>query len=158
MSVDRLVIRYQDSTDTAEQDAVFERILRHCLRLPVVAATRRKTFGRVCGQAPRFADDELQAVRRAVWRSARRWDRRHSVPFDMYASRGIKMALRNFWTQEAWLHDLPTHVPVAEWKKFRRLVATSDEVDEMPDGCPLDLWNACSFPMADEKDLRQKID
>lgn len=142
---DRLVLRWQESSDEDERDIIFSRLVRHCMSLPVVRRARRQTFMGVASHSPRWADDEEQAIRRAIWRAARRWDPSRGVTFDAYASAGLKVSIHDFWRQEAWIEDLQVHVPVSEWKRYRRLVASrSGDESGCPDGCPLDLWLACT--------------
>ena len=142
---DRLVLRWQESSDENERDIIFSRIVRHCMSLPVVRRARRQTFMGVASHSPRWADDEEQAIRRAIWRAARRWDPSRGVAFDAYVSAGLNVAIHDFWRQEAWIEDLQVHVPVSEWKRYRRLVASrSGDESGCPDGCPLDLWLACT--------------
>ena len=142
---DRLVLRWQESSDEDERDIIFSRLVRHCMSLPVVRRARRQTFMGVASHSPRWADDEEQAIRRAIWRAARRWDPSRGVAFDAYVSAGLNVAIHDFWRQEAWIEDLQVHVPVSEWKRYRRLVASrSGDESGCPDGCPLDLWLACT--------------
>lgn len=147
---DRLVMRWQDSDDTDERDVIFARLVRHCMRLPVVRRARRQTFAGVASHSPRWADEEEQAIRRAIWRSAKRWDRSRGVAFDAYVSRGLKVAIHDFWRLDAWIHDLDVHVPVAEWLHYRRMVSSMPSWHTgCPDGCPADLYEACTPSISD---------
>lgn len=114
-----MAVRWQQAEDAMERDIIFSRILKECMALPVVKATRRRTALKVGGQNPRFADEELQAVRRAVWRSLKRYDPDLGVPFQHYVSRGLKVAIHDFWRVGSWNNDLCLHVPQADWKKWR---------------------------------------
>lgn len=147
---DRLVTRWQASDDDDERNIVFARLVRHCMRLPVVRKARRQTFTSVASHSPRWADEEEQAIRRAIWRAAKRWDPSRGVTFDAYVSRGIKIAVHDFWRQEAWVEDLAVYVPRLDWKHYRQMMATRPP-DAMgrPDGCPLDLWLACTPAFSD---------
>lgn len=148
---DRLVIRWQESDDADERNVVFSRLVRHCMRLPVVKRARRQTFTSVASHSPRWADDEEQAMRRAIWRSAKRWDPARGVAFDAYVSRGLKVAIHDFWRQDAWIQDLSVHVPVADWLLYRRMMSSRPPgVSGCPDGCPVDLWLACTPALDDE--------
>lgn len=148
---DRLVTRWQLSSDDDERDIVFGRLVRHCMRLPVVRKARRQTFMSVASHSPRWADEEEQAMRRAIWRAAKRWDASRGVAFDAYVSRGLKVAIHDFWRQEAWIQDLDVHVPVADWLRYRRLMSSRPPgVSGRPDGCPVDLWLACTPALDDE--------
>lgn len=148
--IDKIVLMWQESSDEDERNIIFSRLVRHCMSLPVVRRARRQTFMGVDSHSPRWADDEEQAIRRAIWRAARRWDPGRGVTFDAYVSRGLNMAIHDFWRQEAWIEDLPVHVPVSEWKRYRRLVASRPGDDPgRPDGCPLELWLACTPSLSD---------
>ena len=144
---DRLVTRWQDSNDDDERDIVFTRLVRHCMRLPVVRKARRQTFTSVASHSPRWAEEEEQAIRRAIWRSAQRWNPTRGVPFDAYVSSGLRVAIHDFWRQDAWIQDLSVHVPVSDWKHYRKLMASRPHgMMGRPDECPLDLWSACTPP------------
>ena len=155
---DRLVTRWQASDDDAERDLVFARLVSHCMRLPVVRAARRRTFTSVASHSPRFADDEEQAIRRAIWRAAKKFDPGRGVEFDAYVSRGIKVAVHDFWRQEAWIQDLGVHVPVAEWLRYRRAMsARAPEETGKPADCPLDLYLACTPAWEDEGAVQREV-
>lgn len=147
---DRLVTRWQASEDDDERDIVFARLVRHCMRLPVVRKARRQTFTSVASHSPRWADEEEQAIRRAIWRAAKRWDPSRGVAFDAYVSRGLRVALHDFWRRDTWVNDLPVHVPDADWQRYRQLMASRPPTASgRPEGCPLDLWLACTPPFSD---------
>lgn len=149
----RLAARWQASSDSDERDVIFSRLVRACMRLPVVRKARRQTFTSVASHSPRWSDDEEQAIRRAIWRAAKRWDPCRGVSFDAYVSRGLKTAVHDFWRQEAWIEDIQLHVPVAEWKRYRRLMASRpDGVCGRPEDCPLDLYLACTPQLTDTCD------
>ena len=154
-----MAVRWQEAEDAMEKDVIFARILRECMSLPVVKATMRRTAQMVGGQNPRFADEELQAVRRAVWRSLKRYDPGRGVPFQHYVSRGLKVAIHDFWRVDSWNKDLCVHVPQADWKRWRMEEARRASGDELaPDSDPtLDM--ACrNSALWDSLDLLACVD
>lgn len=152
--IDRLVMRWQDSDDADEKDVLFARIIRHCMRLPVVRRARRQTFTRVASHSPRWADEEEQAIRTAIWRAAKRWDRSRGVAFDAYASRGLGVALHDFWRRDTWVNDLALYVPMRDWQRFRQLMASRpSDMSGRPDECPVDLYLACTVVPAEKDEV-----
>jgi hypothetical protein len=150
----QLAVAWQEEADAMRREQLFGQILSRCMNLPIVKATRWKTAHEVCGQSPRFADDEMQAVRRAVWRSLRRYDAEFGVPFDKYASRGLRVAINDFWKVGSWNHDLCVHVPQADWKRWRSEETRRASGDaSAPDSDPA-LDAACRFAAVwDEVDM-----
>lgn len=141
----RLAIKYQSATSKEERDRIFSEICQIAMRMPVVRSTHRKTYSRVSGQSPRFADEENQAIRRAIWRSLARYDASYNVPYSIYVTRGIKIALKDFWSQEAWREDVPMHIPVQKWREYRRAAAHKSN-SNTPEPCiDNELYNACAI-------------
>lgn len=138
--IQRLVIRYQNSDDAAERDRLFMTILREVERMPVCRAARRRTRQQVAGHSRRFADDERQAIREALFRALRRYDASYGMPAHMYISRYMKTAIRDFWRRYAFREDLPVEIQLQKWVAYRGIIYKhGNEIDE-----PRDEWLAAA--------------
>lgn len=114
----RLAKRWHAADDDDERDAIFTRILEIVMTMPVVGAAKARTAACVGGHVAVYADDEDAAIRRAAFRSLRRWDPDAGVPFGPYLTRGLAVAIHDFW-RTIIRTTLCVYVPTAEWIRWR---------------------------------------